>query len=153
MNKKVLIAGLVASIAMAMMEMVVEAFLGTGFWSAPTFIAATVMRGLQAVAIPVSFALIPVVVGMMGHMMNSVILGFLFVAAFGKRLTSQTKGILYGGAYALAIFFIMWFAVLPLIDPVMLALNPYVFALSHVVWGAVIGWMVVRTPKNAEASS
>jgi len=149
-TKKVLIAGLVASIVMAMMEMIYEIF-GVGFWSAPTFIAATVMRGLQTVATPVPFALVPVVVGMMGHMMNSVILGFVFVAAFGKRLASQTTGMVYGTVYALVIFFVMWFVVLPLIDPVMLKLNPYVFALAHVVWGAVIGAMVVRSavPKAA----
>lgn len=147
MNKKVLIAGLIASVAMAMMEMLFEAFLGTGFWSAPVFIAATVMRGLQAVAIPVAFAFIPVVVGMMGHMMNSVILGFIFASAFGKRLASTTLGMVYGTVYALAIFFVMWFVVLPLIDPVMLNLNPYAFAIAHVVWGMVLGGMVARVSR------
>ena len=145
MNKKVLIAGLVASVVMAMMEMVAEAFLGTGFWSAPTFIAATVLRGLQTVAIPVPFLLVPVVIGMMGHMMNSVVLGFAFASAFGKRLASPAIGYLYGGLYALVIFFAMWFVILPLIDPVMLVLNPYVFALAHIVWGVVLGGMVGRT--------
>jgi len=145
MNKKVLIAGLVASIIMAMMEMAYEWFFGVGFWAAPTFISAVALRGLQAVAVPVSFALVPVVLGMMGHMMNSVILGFLFVSAFGKRLVSHTTGMIYGAVYALVVFFLMWFAVLPLINPVMLQLNPYVFALSHVVWGMVLGYMVVRS--------
>jgi len=153
MNKKVLIAALVASIIMAMMEMVYEWFFGVGFWAAPIFIAAVVLRGFQAAAIPVSFALVPVVVGMAGHMMNSVILGFIFVKAFGKRLASQTQGMVYGAVYALVIFFLMWFVILPLIDPVMLKLNPYVFALAHVVWGVVLGAMVVRSsaPKAAVA--
>jgi len=50
MNKKILIAGLVSSIAMAMIEMVYEGLFGVGFWSAPIFIAATILRDLQAAA-------------------------------------------------------------------------------------------------------
>ena len=146
-------AALVASVVMAMMEMVFEWFFGVGFWAAPTFITATILRDLQSVAIPVPFALVPVVLGVAGHMMVSVILGFIFVKAFGKRLASQTQGMVYGAVYALVVFFLMWFVILPLIDPVMLKLNPYVFALAHVVWGVVLGAMVVRSsaPKAALA--
>jgi hypothetical protein len=142
--KKIIIAGLVSSIAMAMMEMVYEGLFGVGFWSAPVFIAAAVLRDLQAIALPVSFALIPVVLGMMGHMMNSVILGVVFSALFGRFLNSPFTGAGVGALYALAIFFMMWFIVLPFIDPVMLHLNLVVFALSHMVWGAVLGAMMAR---------
>ena len=144
MNKKVIVAGLVASIAMAMVEMMYEGLFGAGFWSAPIFIAATILRDLQAVAIPVSFNLMAVVLGMMGHMMNSVILALVFVAALGSFLTSRITGVVVGALYALAVFFVMWFAVLPFIDPVILHLNPVVFALSHMLWGAVIGFMVAK---------
>lgn len=144
-NKKVLVASLIASVIMAMMEMVYEWLFGVGFWAAPTFIAATIFRDLQAVALPVPFALFPVVLGILGHMMLSVILGVLFVAALGGRLASRAAGIIYGTVYALVIFALMWFIVLPLIDPVMLALNPYVFALAHIVWGIVLGVMVARS--------
>lgn len=144
MNKKVIIAGLVASIAMAMMEMMYEGLFGVGFWSAPVFIAATILRGLQAVAIPVSFNLVAVVLGMMGHMMNSVILAFVFVALLGRFATTRITGVVLGALYAFAVFLMMWFVALPFIDPVMLHLNPVVFALSHMVWGAVVGAMVVK---------
>lgn len=143
-NKKVIVAGLVSSIAMAMMEMAYEGVFGAGFWSAPVFIAATVLRDLQAVAIPVAFALVPVILGMMGHMMNSVILAFIFAGLFGRSLNSSLNGAVVGALYALGIFFAMWFLILPLIDPVMLNLNPVVFAISHMLWGAVVGAMVAR---------
>ncbi|TSD05596.1 MAG: hypothetical protein Greene07147_301 [Parcubacteria group bacterium Greene0714_7] len=148
MNKKIIIVGLVASIAMAMMEMVYEGLYGVGFWSAPIFIAATVLRDLQTIAIPVGFSLVPVVLGMMGHMMNSVVLSFAFLALFGKFLTSRGKATVVGALYGLAVFFVMWFALLPFIDPVMLKLNPVVFALSHMMWGAVLGSMVARNSKK-----
>jgi hypothetical protein len=144
MNKKIIIAGLVSSIAMAMMEMVYEGLFGVGFWSAPVFISATILRDLQTVALPVVFTLLPVILGMMGHMMNSVVLSFLFVALLGRSLHSPFSGIVVGALYALVIFFAMWFAILPIINPVMLHLNPVVFALSHMMWGAVLGAMVAR---------
>ena len=143
-NKKIIIAGLVASVAMAMMEMVYEGLFGVGFWSAPVFIAATLLRDLQTIALPVVFSAIPAVVGMMGHMMNSIILAFVFVALAGRFLHTTLTGALAGALYAFAIFFVMWFGVLPVIDPVMLNLDPIVFALSHMVWGAVLGAMVGR---------
>ncbi len=144
MNKKIIIAGLVSSIAMAMMEMVYEGLLGVGFWSAPVFIAATILRDLQVVALPVIFTLVPVVLGMMGHMMNSLILSFLFVLLLGRSLHSPLSGAVVGTLYALVIFLMMWFIILPFINPVMLNLNPVVFALSHMIWGAVLGAMVAR---------
>lgn len=147
MNKKVILAGLVSSVAMVMMEMIYEGLFGVGFWSAPVFIAATILRELQAVAVPVGFALVPVILGMMGHMMNSVVLALVFVALFRRFLTSSMKGAIIGALYALGIFFVMWFMVLPLIDPVMLKLNPIVFALSHMLWGIVVGVMVARLPQ------
>ncbi len=144
MNKKIIIAGLVASVVMAMMEMVYEGLFGVGFWSAPIFIAATILRNLQTIAIPVGFSLIPVVLGMMGHMMNSVVLGVAFAALLGRFLSSPTVGAIVGALYALMIFFVMWFVALPFIDPVMLNLNGVVFAISHMMWGAILGGMVAR---------
>jgi hypothetical protein len=144
MNKKIIIAGLVSSVVMAMMEMVYEGLFGVGFWSAPVFISATVLRNLQIVALPVVFNLTPVALGMMGHMMNSVILSFLFVLLLGRSLHSPLSGVVVGTLYALAVFLMMWFIILPFINPVMLNLNPVVFALSHMMWGAVLGAMVAR---------
>lgn len=134
---------LISSIAMAMMEMAYEGLFGVGFWSAPVFIAATVLRNLQTVTIPVVFSLVPIIFGMMGHMVNSVVLAFVFVALLGRFPSTKTASVV-GSLYALTIFFMMWFVVLPFINPVMLNLNPVVFALSHMVWGAVLGAMVAR---------
>src|SRR3989344_4170844 len=144
MNKKIIIVGIVSSIAMAMIEMVYEGLFGVGFWSAPVFIAATVFRALQVVAMPVLFTFVPVALGMMGHMMNSVALSFAFVAMTKRSLHSWLSGAVVGALYAMVIFFAMWFVILPFINPVMLNLNPIVFALSHMMWGAILGAMVAR---------
>lgn len=142
--QRVILGGLVASIAMAMVEMFYEGVFGVGFWAAPTFIAATILRDLQGIALPVTFSLVPVVLGMMGHMMNSVVLGFVYSHTLGALGKNAVSGALIGALYALALFIVMWFAVLPVIDPVMLNLDAVVFALSHIVWGGVLGFMVAR---------
>ena len=56
----------------------------------------------------------------------------------------MSRGALVGTgiAYALAVFVIMWYLVVPAIDPVMLKLNGMVFALAHMMWGAVLGFVV-----------
>ena len=143
LSGKLLIAGLIASVVMAMWEMVVEALLpgGAGFWSPPVLIAATVLRDLQNVATPVPFTLIGVVVGMMGHMMNSIILGIVFAFWIAPRVPSLFGQIIAGMVYGVVIYIVMWFVILPIIDPVMLKLNAFVFLLAHLMWGGALGWI------------
>lgn len=149
-NRRVLVAGIAASVVMGMIEMIYEAIAGDGFWSPMIYIGATVLRGLQSVQIPVSFNFWGVVLGLMGHMMNSVIFGLIFAAIFSR--TPRSRGVLAitGAIYALTIFFVMWYVVLPAVDPVMLNLNATVFAIAHVMWGAVLGLFI---PQGSDASA
>src|SRR5574337_1194529 len=134
--RRVLLAGIVASLVMGMVEMVYEALGAAGFWSPAVFIGATVLRKLQAVQIPVAFNFWGVVVGLMGHMMNSVIFGLIF-ATFLVRGAKSLGGLVASGViYSLAIFVVMWYVVAPVIDPVILNLNATVFAIAHIMWGA-----------------
>lgn len=143
-NKKVLIAGLIASIVMGVIEMMYEGLFGQGFWSPVVYIAAVLLRHYQSVASPVAFNLTPVLIGLMGHMMNSVILGITFALFFSSRLPSPFAKIITGMIYGLIVFSLMWFMIIPFVDPVMLKLNPYVFAFSHVMWGITISYTVSK---------
>src|SRR5712692_3421219 len=82
-----LVPGLVAGMVMGMWQMVVEAVLpgGAGFWSPLVYIAATVMRDLQSVGAPAGFNLVAVIVGLMGHVMNSLIFGLLYAWLVSHR--------------------------------------------------------------------
>ncbi len=139
LNTRVLVAGLVASMVMGMLEMVYEAVAGAGFWSPVTYIAATLLRDQQDVGTPVPFQFVPVLLGLMGHMMNSVVLGVLFAAVIAPRLQGPASLTIGGLVYGAVVFLVMWVVVLPLVDPVMLRLNSIVFLVSHMMWGAVIG--------------
>lgn len=135
-------AGLIASIIMGMIEMVFEAVAGDGFWSPVTYIGATVLRGLQSLQPPVGFLFWGVLLGLMGHMMNSVILTWIFVRVLARRVGSRGALLTSGVIYGLAVFFVMWYLVLPVVDPVMLNLNVTVFVLAHLMWGAALGLLL-----------
>jgi hypothetical protein len=147
--QRVLLAGLIASLALGMLEMLYGAIAGVGFWSPVVFIAATILRGLQSVATPVEFQPIPVLLGLMGHMMNSVILAFVFSWLIAPRLRGLTALAVGGMVYGLLVFVVMWFGVVPLVDPIMLKLNAVVFAISHLMWGATIGLVLGWRPTAA----
>ncbi len=148
--RRVVLAGLVASIVMGMIEMIYEAIGGAGFWSPMIFIGATILRGLQSVEVPVRFLFWGVVFGLAGHMMNSVIFGLIFTSITARTSLSRGGLVVGGIVYAIALFVIMWFVIVPLIDPVMLKLNRTVFAISHVMWGAALG-LIVPPPSGTEA--
>jgi hypothetical protein len=149
-SPRLLLAGIVASLVIGMWQMILEAVLpnGSGFWAAAVYIAATVLRDLQTVTTPVAFHLLGVVGGLAGHMMNSVILGLIFAFLIAPRLGSTAARVVGGVVYGVAVFLVMWFVALPLIDPVMLRLNALVFLIGHMMWGAalalVVGWSGTR---------
>ncbi len=146
--RRAVVAGLIASVVMGMIEMVYEAVAGDGFWSPVVYIGATVLRQLQSVQIPVRFDFWGVILGLMGHMMNSVILGLVFAAIFSRSAMSRGGRPVVGAVYALVVFFVMWYLVVPAVDRVMLNLNAPVFAIAHIMWGAALGWFGPQAAKS-----
>ena len=144
-------AGLIASLVMGMWEMMVEAIIpnGAGFWSAPTYIAATLLRNLQTVARPVPFDLVAVMAGLMGHMMNSVIFGLIFALVIAPRIKSLVGHVAAGMLYGAVVYAVMALAVVPLVDPVMANLNAVVFFLGHLMWGVALGALTYWTAAKA----
>lgn len=135
-DRRVLLVGLVAGMVYGMMEMVIEAVIGHGFWSPLRYIASVFTLGRDT---DPSFSLVPVVVGLMGHMMNSAIFALLFAQLISRPI--RTTAALVSGSmiYAAAIFFAMWFVVLPVIDPAMKLVNGAGFLVSHLMFGLVLG--------------
>ena len=148
LSLKLLAAGLVASVVMGMWQMILEAIIGDGFWSPVVYIAATILRGLQSITAPVPFHLLGVILGLMGHMMNSVIFGLIFAYLIAPRVKSLVGQIFAGIVYGVVIYAVMWFVVVPLVDPVLLNLNAFVFFLGHMMWGVALGainhWAAAR---------
>ncbi|OFW18211.1 MAG: hypothetical protein A3H27_06755 [Acidobacteria bacterium RIFCSPLOWO2_02_FULL_59_13] len=145
--KRGILGGLIAGMVMGMWEMAAEQVAGgNGFWAPLTYIAATVLRDYQQVPTPVSFAMLPAALGLMGHMMNSVLLGAVFIKLALRISYSATSRVALGLAYGVLVLGIMWLAVLPLVDPVMLRLNFAAFSIGHIMWGLALGVAVAWEP-------
>ncbi len=151
---KVLIPGIVAGIVMALWAMIVEAILptGAGFWAAPTYISATVLRNLQSVPTPVPFDFGGIVVGLIGHMINSIIFGLIFAYLITPQIRSLGGQVAAGIVYLIVIFLAMWFLIVPAVDPVLLNLNATEFFIGHLIFGAVLGWLNYRYTRGKEAA-
>ncbi len=80
----------------------------------------------------------------MGHMMNGVILGAMFVLLAARRVRSTTARVVAGAAFGTLVFAAMWFVALPIIDPAMLRLSATGFLLSHMAWGGALGYFTGR---------
>lgn len=137
--------GLVASIAMAMAMMVLGAF-DTGFFAAPSSIWAF-FAGPGAYA-PHTLSL-SFVLGGMGHMLNSAILGIAFavIAARVLRLRSTTASAISGEAFALVVMAVMWNVVLnvgPNGDLVRNSAALWIWVLGHVAYGMTGGLLYAR---------
>jgi len=144
------IGALIASVVLGMWEMIVEAVLHVGqdavagFFSPVEYIAATVLGGFNnpnfypAGQLPPVQAL-PIVLGLMGHMMNSVLLGLVFFGVVSSLSRSRATSLIAGLVYGVAVFVLMWFVVLPVVDPVMLRVSFVAFLAGHMMFGLGLG--------------
>lgn len=134
--------GLVASVAMAMVMMVLGLF-DTGFFAAPSSIWAFWVgpSGYEPTAFSLSFVL-----GAMGHMMNSAILGivFAFLASRLLHLNGTVPSVMAGVAFALVVMAVMWNVLLPL-GPygqiVKDSAATWIWILGHAAYGMVGGFL------------
>lgn len=160
------IGGLVGGMVFAMWAMVVEgvrsvtaggSFWGSlsthsGVWAAPQFIGAALIRGLETSRNP-NFDLGPLIPGPMSHIMNSIILGLIFVV-FAYYLARSVAGLfMLGMAYGVAVFAVMWWLVVPDVDPAMQEVNGVVFFVGHLIYGGVLGLVAGAQAESAVSSN
>ena len=145
-----LLIAVAAGLGFAMTEMVIEAVSGKGFWAPLRFIASILTLGKDT---DPSFSLVPVIVGVAGHMIESVVLGLVFIVLAG-RITHSAIGLaLTGMVYGAVLFTGSWFVVLRLVDSAMLLLNGPGFLVSHVMFGLLLGlgtWLAWERNGGAE---
>lgn len=145
-TRAILIGGIVASLVIAMWEMIVEALLpdGAGFFGPPIAIGATIIRDLQGSGNPIPFDLAALLLGLAGHMMNSVILAVVFGVLVGRRGLGTASLLGAGVVWGVVVFAAMWFVVVPAVDPLVLNLNGIAFLAGHMMWGAALGLLWAR---------
>jgi hypothetical protein len=139
------IGGLVGGVLMGMGTMLLFWVLGQGFWL-PMKLIATLLMDASAVDDP-GFELGPVLVGMMIHLALSMMFGAAMVW-LGRYLPGEA--LVRAMVMSLVLWLVADFIVMPLIAPTFDRLMPeWIFALSHVLYGAGLGGYLLARGKRA----
>lgn len=134
-----IIGGLIAGIVMAMVAMMLMPMQGKGMMY-PVKLMAGTFQGEAALDDGMGTDMI----GLMIHMMMSAGLGLIFgLIVAGLKLHGIVTLIVAGIIYALIVFVVNWFGTLPIVDKVMRQnMSGPLFAMTHVIYGGVLGWLV-----------
>jgi hypothetical protein len=123
---------------MAMWSMIVLWLTGVGFWSPLNLIAHTVWRSAP---LGVSFSVVALVIGLVLHMMMSMLLGMVLAVAVrsSRRLAGDPAArAMTGVVFGIVVWAVMQYALWRVVDPAAaLAFTPWVFAIGHLMFGAV----------------
>ena len=138
--------GLIAGIVFAMWAMLVGVFTST-LWAAPQGIAQSIGIGTAGH----NFQLVPFVVGVMGHMMNSVVIGVIFIAiASAIRLhgaAAVVGGMVYGVMVYAAMYWVLLRGVLSATSASFLSANPeWSWIAAHLMFGVALGALAAYGP-------
>ena len=138
--------GLIAGLVFAMWAMLVGLFTST-LWAAPQGIAQSVGIGSAGH----NFQLVPFLAGLIGHMMNSIVLGIIFIAlARAFRLDGPAAvvgGIVYGVIVYLVMFRLVLRGLLSSTSASFLSANPeWSWVVAHLVFGVVLGALAAYGP-------
>lgn len=131
-----IVSGVIGGLAMAAYAMVAGVVLGQGAFAVPQLIGA-VFRGPEALLQPPSATLIGIGV----HVLTAAAFGVLF-ATLVRRDTPAPVAMLAGVAYALGVFVLMVFVVVPIVNPVManrVSMMVGTVLMMHVIYGLGLG--------------
>jgi len=145
--------GVLAGMMMAMTEMI-YGWVSSAHtaWDAPMAIWAWIV-GLNHFGHPANHVG-PIVLGLGGHMMNSMIAGVMFIALVSAlRLRNELAAIMFGVAYGLVLWVIMRYGILPLRSSTKTlfttsTVSPqWVWWLAHVLLGMTAGLFYVAVSR------
>ena len=137
-----ILPGLIAGLVFAMWAMIVGRFT-SNLWAAPQGIAQSVGIGAQGH----TFQLVAFVAGLVGHMMNSVIVGIIFIAIARalhlRAVTSVIGGMVQGQIVYGAMHWVVLRGLLTSTSASFLSANPeWSWVAGHLMFGVVLGALV-----------
>ncbi len=144
-----LVPGLVAGMAFAMWAMFVAIF-ASRLWAPPQGIAQSVGIGSQGW----DFQFVPFILGMMGHMMNSIIIGLVFLAIAAALRLRGLALVVAGMIYGVVVYLVMYYPILRGIlsnnSGSFLTSNPeWSWVLGHIMYGMILGLLLATGPFRA----
>jgi hypothetical protein len=138
--------GLIAGLVFAMWAMLVGLFTST-LWAPPQGIAQSIGIGSAGH----NFQIVPFVAGLMGHMMNSIVLGVIFIAlarTIGLQgIAAVFGGMVYGALVYAAMYWVVLRGVLSSTSASFVSANPeWSWIAAHLMFGVVLGALAAYGP-------
>jgi hypothetical protein len=145
-------AGLIAGLVFAMWAMIVGIFT-TNLWAAPQGIGQALGIGHQGH----DFQIVPFIIGLAGHMMNSIILGLIFLAIAVALQLRGVAAVVVGMIYGIVVYAVMYWVVLRTLlsgtSGSFLSANPeWSWVVGHLMFGAILGLLFAYGPLRRQES-
>jgi hypothetical protein len=131
------VPGLVGGLMFAMLAMIVANFT-SAIWAPPQGIAQAIGIGPNGH----DFHIVPLILGLMGHMMNSVILGAVFVALARAMKFSPMMLVVLGAMYGLLVYAVLYHVLLPGVFSLWASAGVHSFTSTVPTWAWVIAHML-----------
>ncbi len=145
-------AGLIAGLVFAMWAMIVGIFT-SNLWAPPQGIGQALGIGHPGH----DFQVVPFIVGLAGHMMNSIILGLVFLAIAVALKLHGIAAVVVGMVYGIVVYLVMYQLVLRNLlsgtSGSFLSSNPeWSWILGHLMFGLVLGLLFAYGPLQRQES-
>lgn len=135
--KAAVLAGLISGIVFMMLEMILVPVFGGGSpWGPPRMIAAIGM-GQEVLPPPATFALVPIMVGMVIHFMLSIVFALmlaLVISRFGLGVA-----VLVGAVFGLVLYLVNFYGFTAVFPWFAMARN-WISIFSHIMFGVIAAW-------------
>ena len=129
--------GLLGGMMFAMFAMIVGIFTST-FWAPPQGIAQAIGIGPNGH----DFHVVPFLFGLLGHMMNSVILGAIFLVIVRATRPSPAMTVASGMVYGLVVYAVMYWGLLRHVLNLWAAQGVNSFLTSNPEWSWLVGHLI-----------
>jgi hypothetical protein len=143
------VAGLIAGLVMAVAAMFFALLMGQEIWTPLKMVGITIVD--DAWIAQTGFYATPVLTGLILYLVFGGVFGAIF-SYFGGRLSVASaagRGIIYG----LALWVFMQFILLPIANPTLADTAVFPFALSFVIYGALLGLYPSFLPPYVESQA
>jgi uncharacterized membrane protein YagU involved in acid resistance len=145
-------AGLIAGLVFAMWAMIVGIFT-SNLWAPPQGIGQALGIGHQGH----DFQVAPFIVGLMGHMVNSVIFGLIFLAIVATLQLRGITAVVAGMMYGIVVYAVMYWLVLRNLlsgtSGSFLSADPeWSWIVGHLMFGAILGFLFAYGPLRRQES-
>jgi len=146
--KRGAIAGLVAGLVFVIVEMMLVPTVGGGeMWGPPRMMAAIAL-GKGVLPPPATFDAGIVMAGMAVHFVLSAVLGVIYAAIANALKLSAAMSLIVGAVFGLVVYLVNFYGSTALFPWFAMARTP-ITLFSHLVFGAVLGWMLRARPVAA----